>query len=151
MYKRASRGFTLIEVAVIVAVIAIIASIIIISYNTVQTQTRDQDRTADMATLRTALKTYVADNNEYPPACTSDNYACPIANLQSYLVPKYMNAIPHDPKSGWPDYSYVRGNYNSLPAYGILLSYELSPQCKSGVNINPGWWGSGVASCPDGV
>jgi len=42
---RRSRGFTLIEIAVVVTVIALLASIVIVSFNQVQKRSRDDMRT----------------------------------------------------------------------------------------------------------
>jgi prepilin-type N-terminal cleavage/methylation domain-containing protein len=150
MINRVHKGFTLIEIAVIVAVISVIATMTIVAYTTVQKQSRDQRRTSDITAYRTALKSYLADNNEFPPACGADNAGCNVSNLSSYLVPKYMNEILHDPKSG-TDYSYVRGTVTATPAYGIIVYYEASGTCKTGVNVASGWWGTGTPTCADGV
>jgi general secretion pathway protein G len=145
--KNVRAGFTIIEIAVVVSVIAIIASIIIVSFTQVQKDSRDRDRTADILSLENALKAYFNDNNEYPGVCPSgDNYGCAASLLDPLLVPRYIPQIPKDPKGG--DYSYVRGPVASAtPAFGILVGFEGTAQCKAGVNVAAGWWGSSVPTC----
>lgn len=144
MNHKRHAGFTLIEIAIVVFIIGVIASIILISFNQVQIDSRDQKRTADIVALENALSSYYRDNNEYPPVCTSgDNYGCAASYLASSLVPRYMNAIPTDPKGG--QYSYVRGTNGT--AYGFLIGFEAKAQCKAGVNVSAGWWGSSVPVC----
>lgn len=151
MTKRIHQGFTLIEIAVIVAVISVIATMIVVSFNTVQRQSRDQKRTSDVAAYKTALRSYLADNNEFPPACSGPNSGCDVSNLASYLVPKYMNAIINDPTSSSTgnNYTYSWGTVNGLPSYGIFVHYELGGTCVAGMNSDPTWWW-GWSQCPDG-
>jgi prepilin-type N-terminal cleavage/methylation domain-containing protein len=53
-----SRGFTLIETLVVVTVIAILASVAIVSYRVVGDRARDTQRQSNVDTLADALKTY---------------------------------------------------------------------------------------------
>jgi general secretion pathway protein G len=148
MKLKRNAGFTIIEIAVVVSVIAIIASIILVSFGQVQKDSRDRERTADIMSLKYALDHYYRDNNEYPAVCPSgDNLACDVALLDPVLVPSYMPAIPTDPKASTP-YQYVRGT-PGVYGYGIRISYETMPICKAGVNPHPGWWAS-LLICEDG-
>lgn len=66
MKYRRQRGFTLIEVAVVIAVVAILVAIVVISFNTVQVQSRDQKRESDMRSLITLLEAYYDERGTYP-------------------------------------------------------------------------------------
>jgi general secretion pathway protein G len=141
-------GFTLIEIAIVVSIIAIIASITIIAFTQVQQESRDRERAADTSSLKAALANYFAANNEYPAVCSSgDNYACNVSFLSTPLVPDYIPTIPVDPKGSSNAYSYVRGTNSA--GYGILVKYEGQAACKAGVNVSIGWWGSSVPICSD--
>ena len=60
------RGFTLIEVLVAVTIIAILTSIGVVSYSSVNKRSRDAKRKGDVEQLRSALEMYRADNSYYP-------------------------------------------------------------------------------------
>lgn len=138
------RGFTLIEIAIVVFIIGLIASIAIIAFNQVQKDSRDRKRTTDIVALENALGTYYRDNNEYPAVCASgDNLACDASYLTASLTPQYISSIPTDPNGG--QYKYVRGT-NGV-GFGFLIGFETQPQCKAGYNVTSGWWGSSVPIC----
>lgn len=63
--KSGSPAFTLIELLVVIAIIAILAVVVILTLNPSELlrQARDSDRISDMATLKSALGTYVVDQS----------------------------------------------------------------------------------------
>lgn len=60
------KGFTLIELMVTIAIIGILSTIAVISFQGVRVTARDQQRRSDLAKLRTALETYFLRYNRYP-------------------------------------------------------------------------------------
>lgn len=67
--QRSSAGFTLVELTVVIAVIAILATISIIMYSQVQKQSRDSQRDANSVVLQGELEKYFERNGEYPSGC----------------------------------------------------------------------------------
>lgn len=63
---RRSSGFTIIELAVVVAVIGILVSIALFGFQRVQMQARDTKRATDVRTLVEGLERYYVRNGEYP-------------------------------------------------------------------------------------
>lgn len=63
-----SRGFTVVELAVVIAVIAIMATIAFFGYQQIQMQARDSKRQTDIAAMQSAIDSYYRKNNEYPDA-----------------------------------------------------------------------------------
>lgn len=145
MNHKRHQGFTLIEITIVVFIIGLIASIILISFNQVQQDSRDRKRTADIVSLENALGAYYQNNNEYPAVCSADDVACSASSLASSLSPQYIPAIPKDPNGA--DYPYVRGSTATGSGFGLLVSFESQPQCKAGVNVWYNWWGSGLPVC----
>jgi general secretion pathway protein G len=137
-------GFTIVELLIVIVVIGILATITIISYNSVLGRANDSRRDSDIQQLKTALEIYKVDTGAYPMVCAADGSGCPVSNLVTTLTPAYIKKVPDDPKSPSVIYSYVRGNADS---YGVLIKYEAKPDCKTGVNISAGWWGAGVPVC----
>lgn len=141
-----NAGFTIVELLIVVVVIAILASITIMSYNGIQQQSRDSTRDEILQTLKKGLEMYAVDNNgQYPNAC--GNYSgCNITNLASSLTPTYISTIPANPMPSRP-MQYVLDTSNK--GYGLYAAYEAKPICKymGGPNTNSGWWGVSVPSC----
>jgi prepilin-type N-terminal cleavage/methylation domain-containing protein len=63
---RSKSGFTLVEMVIVIALIAILSGIAIIGYIKVQSNTRDNTRSADVTVITDALERYYAQNGEYP-------------------------------------------------------------------------------------
>jgi prepilin-type N-terminal cleavage/methylation domain-containing protein len=66
------RGFTLIELMVVIAIIIILAAIAIPNYLTMTKRAKNSRLEADMATLATALETYKTDWGSYPIVATAE-------------------------------------------------------------------------------
>lgn len=60
------RGFTLIELLIVVAIIAILASIAVPNFLEAQTRSKVARNKADMRTVVTGLEAYAVDHNHYP-------------------------------------------------------------------------------------
>lgn len=142
------RGFTIIELLVAIAIIGILATIMVISYTSIQQRARDSTRDSDITQLKVAIEKYHADNSQYPSVCTGDDTECAASSLASALGP-YLKVVPHDPKNtadSTMDYRYIRGAATT-DSYGIKVTYEAKTTCKTGKNINTSWWTSAVPSC----
>lgn len=143
----AKRGFTIIELLVVMVVIGILATIMIVSYTGIQQRSRDSRRDSDITQIKIALEKYHADKSMYPDVC-GDNVGCNASSLSTVLSP-YLANIPHDPRNtvnSYTDYQYVRGPVTD-DSYALYVRYEAKPECKTGHNVVPGWWGTIVPSC----
>ncbi len=69
MHKSRQRGFTIVELIVILAIVSILAVIGTLAYGQVQRDTRDDARSSDMAMIQNKLEWYFEKNGEYPPGC----------------------------------------------------------------------------------
>jgi len=64
--RHIQRGFTIIELLVVVIVIAILASVTVVAFNGVQGRARDIHRVYDITNLRKVLAIYYQLNGTYP-------------------------------------------------------------------------------------
>lgn len=68
------RGFTLVELMVVIAVIAILTAIAVVMYSVVMKQAHDSKRQSDMTALQSTLDTFYQANGVYPSGCIETNY-----------------------------------------------------------------------------
>ena len=61
------NAFTLIELLIVVAIIAILAAIAVPNFLEAQTRSKVSRVKADLRTVATAVETYMVDHNHYPP------------------------------------------------------------------------------------
>lgn len=142
------KGFTVVELLVVIVVIGILSAISIVSYNGIQARSRDSARDSDITQLKIAIEKYHAEKSKYPGVCAVDNTACAISSLATELKP-YLTDIPHDPRyvvDSTDDYKYVRSSI-ATDGYAIKIVYETKSTCKTGQNVLTSWWGSSILVC----
>ena len=111
--KNKQQGFTLIEVLLVVAIIAILAGIVILAINPNKQlgDTRNAQRQADVTTILNATYQYSVDNQGNLPSgitstptdvCTTGAGSCTgLVDLTVLTAAgKYIVATPKDPKTG---------------------------------------------------
>ena len=98
------RGFTLIEVLLVVVIIAILAGIVIIAVNPARqiAQTNNAQRDSDVRAILDATIQYSVDNRgvlptEITTTATTVGSAGTEIDICSYLVPTYVAEMPFDP------------------------------------------------------
>lgn len=118
--KQPRSAFTLIELLIVVAIIAILAAIAVPNFLEAQTRAKISRVKADIRTISTGLETYVIDHNKYPP----DWYAwgglagcfhltTPVAHISSFPLDPFH---PHPTeKDKFLAYMYMNYQKEGLP------------------------------------
>lgn len=153
LFRRVRAAFTLIELLIVVAIIAILAAIAVPNFLEAQTRDRVSRVKADERALATAIESYFVDHATYPP--DGDDIALNdfdvFKRLKVVTTPvAYIATLPFDPfntaKSedvalsllfpGDPPYTYA---YNTFGNYlGINLSPGPTPPNNRGLPDNYG-------------
>ena len=69
------KGFTIVELLIVIVVIAILAAIVIVAYNGIQNRAKTQSANASATVVVKKIEAYAAANNgSYPSATTNANY-----------------------------------------------------------------------------
>ena len=79
------KGYTLIELMIVVAIVGILVSVAIPSFQQSAVKARETALKQNLFTMRAVLDQFYADRGDYPE------------NLTSLVEEKYLRAIPTDP------------------------------------------------------
>ncbi len=116
------RGFTLIEVLVVVAILGILAAIVVPRIMDRPDEARRVAAKADIAALVQALKLYRLDNGFYPS--TDQGLAALVQRPGTNPVPAnwkqggYLERVPKDPWGG--DYQYLNpGQHGEIDVFSL--------------------------------
>ena len=118
------KGFTLLEILLVVGIIAVLAGIVIVAINPARmlAQVRDTQRKVGISEINKALVQYYIDKGTLPntlsnsltdicdtgSSATSTGFNCTGLVDLSMLVPTYLPAIPKDPQAS-PTNTYITG------------------------------------------
>lgn len=89
--RRASGGFTLIELMVVLALISVLAAMGVAQYRTAVRATKEAVLAEDLFRMRDAIDQYYADKAKYPES------------LDALVTDGYLRAIPKDPITNLTD------------------------------------------------
>ena len=115
-FKVKQKGFTLIELMIVIAIIGLLSSIVLVSVKDASARARDAVRKQDMTMLKKALEAYWLGSFHYPTEslCTDSSVGCggcgcavsnfPNGNnwdtnsdFQDLIAEGYIGVIPVDP------------------------------------------------------
>jgi prepilin-type N-terminal cleavage/methylation domain-containing protein len=61
-----TKGFTIIELIIVIVVIGVLAGLVLNSFQNVQSKARDTERLTDISAMATQMELFYQDNNGYP-------------------------------------------------------------------------------------
>jgi general secretion pathway protein G len=96
--REGQEGFTLIEMMVVVAIIAVLVAVLVPNFMRARAQAQTTSCMMNLKEIATALELYQTDNDQYPTASK-----VPVNSTDTNLFP-YVNQVPIDPAAGAGNY-----------------------------------------------
>jgi general secretion pathway protein G len=113
--KHGRRGFTLIEMVVVMAIIGLLLTIALPRYLHSIDRGKEQVQRQNLAVMRDAIDKYYGDNGQYPET------------LDELVAKHYLRSVPQDPVTGGSDWTVLAspdtdktGVYDVAPASSPL-------------------------------
>jgi prepilin-type N-terminal cleavage/methylation domain-containing protein len=138
--KNSKKGFTLIELMIVVAIIGILAAIAIPKFADLINKSKEGATKGALSSVRSAINVYYGDNEGLYPsgavaAASTDN------NLAVALTPKYINEIP---QAKLPTTGHADSNEVAFTSTTVTDGAGWAYNGNSGDNVR---WGQFVVSC----
>jgi len=125
------KGFTLIEMLLVLTLIAAIVGVALPSFRSMQQEGNMTRATGDLRTLQTAIESYRIHNDAYP--ATGD--LSPLTDA----VPTVVTSLPTDPFTSGEDYTYDLNDDGHYIIYSEGPSGDSEPSITDGeVDAEPG-------------
>jgi len=149
MIKR--QGFTLIEILIVVAIIAILASVVLIGLGPTQQSGRDARRLSDLHEVQNGLELFFNKCGYYPGtaaggACAAGGATAGYAEMSGALTGAGLgiNSVPSDPLNNATYKYYYKTNGADANSYLLAATLEnKSNSVFAGYNPPGGTYGSG--------
>ncbi|MEK7564624.1 MAG: type II secretion system protein [Patescibacteria group bacterium] len=115
---KTNKGFTLVELLVVITIIGILASVVLVSLNSARGKARDAKRLGDVRQIALALEFCYNDLGKYLPASTFPVAGTPLGCSGTI----YISNMPSDPSGG--DYFFAVDNDSNPQKYVIATKLE---------------------------
>ena len=81
--KKSNKGFTIVELLIVIVVIGILAALVITTYAGIQSKARNSKRSSDVAAVQTQLEAFYSQNGYYPSLTDLNSKTWRATNMKS--------------------------------------------------------------------
>jgi general secretion pathway protein G len=153
MKRKHARGFTLVEILIVVIILGILAAIVIPQFTNASNNARTSSVQSTLQSIRSQIELYKIQHNDTPPALTdgvvnwgyltgwtnTTGTTTASANSTNYPFGPYLQQVPTNPILGLTGISSAatdtaNGWYYSLTTAGNI--YTVEPRNTSGSSIS---------------
>jgi prepilin-type N-terminal cleavage/methylation domain-containing protein len=123
-----NKGFTLIEILIVVAIISILASIVLVGLGAFRGRGRDARRISDLRSTQNALELYYTKYQAYPSISGGDSWVSLTNSLSGAGIG--VTVIPNDPLKPTKTYHYGVSGDNQKYVLAADLEDSNNPSLK---------------------
>lgn len=140
------RGFTIVELLIVIVVIAILAAISIVAYTGIQNRANDTAVQSDLRNFAGKVQEFHAIEGRYPVG----NGASGVEGISTFTLnkPAYLTSVNNN-------FYYCRGIVSGVDKFGIIAASNSGKifvyKSDTGLSTIAGTWGSawyGADTCP---
>ena len=108
-FKSSARGFTLVEILIVVIILGILAAIVIPQFTNASTDARKSSTVSQLQTLRSAIELFKVQHNDIAPDLAGNqwaqllsktNVAGAVDNTATGIYGPYLESTPKNPLNG---------------------------------------------------
>src|SRR5271170_5409527 len=81
--KKSNKGFTIVELLIVIVVIGILALLVITTYSGIQAKARNAKRQSDIKSLQTQVEAFFSQNGYYPSRTDMNSSSWLATNMKS--------------------------------------------------------------------
>lgn len=122
------KGFTLIEMLIVVAIIGILSGAVLVGLGPVQKGGRDARRVSDLRQAQNALELYFNKNGTYPALSSGGK----LDDVATTITGSVGGQIPKDPRSTTLNYYYISLNGGTSYVLGASLEDVSNKSLQTG-------------------
>ncbi len=145
MTKNQQKGFTLVELMIVVAIIGILAAVAIPKFAQMLEKSREGATKGNLSAIKSAVSNYYADQQgNYPfTPLDSNSFYMPVTGASfPAFIPQYLDDVPPVKVTGMntgnaPDNNFGPGV--GISAAGVYLATYSSPTAFTNLSTGQGW------------
>lgn len=132
--KTNKKGFTILELLISVAIIAMLSAIVLVGVSSIRERSRDARRMSDVNEIQKALNLYFTNHNAFPVFPTEititgeDLFSVTLENE------KLITAVPIDPMPTFGSYKYQSNSTGTNFYLNFCLETDTIPKYTKGCN-----------------